>query len=199
MSEATKTNDNIRPEKISGAKATKNQKNLLLILLILIVAGVVFILYRSGVIGGNASEKAVKTYVEAICSRDFDSYTSVMPEKIAADHISDRDERGLDGKEYMSELYSDYFSEFGDNMSAVIEFTGRSRPDAVYVDNFRQSYLELYGEEIDFSSVFEIDATVTFSGEKSKDNIELEFFVIKTHGKWCVVGADYKTKDANEE
>ena len=37
-----------------------------------------------------------------------------------------------------------------------------------------------------------------FSGEKSSDTVELEFFVIKTSGKWCVVGADYKSEDAEQ-
>ena len=120
-----------------------------------------------------------------------------MPEKIAADHISDRDGLGLTGEEYMRRLYADYFAEFGDNMRAEITFGGKSRPNAVYVDNFKQSYLELYDEEIPISSVFEVDAAVRFSGEKSSDNIDLEFFVIKTKGDWKVVGADYKTEDAD--
>lgn len=187
-----------RTQKLPGTKTDKRQENILLLLLVVIIAGGIFVLYRSGVIGGNAAEKPIETYIQAICSRDFDSFVSVMPEKIAADHAKDRDELGLDGAAYLSELYADYFSEFGENMSASLDFTGRSRPDAVYVQNFKQSYAELYGEEIDFSSVFELDADVTFSGEKSSSVIQLEFFVIKSHGTWYVVGADYKTESAEE-
>lgn len=188
----------VRQAKPVDPKAKKRQENILLILLIIIVAGVLFVLYRSGVIGGGASEKPVETYLNAICSRDFDGFISTMPQKIAADHISDRDELGLDGSEYMSRLYADYFGEFGDDMSVKAEFTGRSRPDKVYIDNFRQSYLEIYGEEIRFSSVFEIDVSAVFSGSKSSSEVDLEFYVIKTSDGWKVVGADYPTNPAEE-
>lgn len=196
MSETDKIGE--RPVAKSDQKSKKNQETVLLVLLVAVVIGVIFILYRSGVIGGNASRKPVENYIQAICDCDFDGYVSTMPKRIAQDHIDDRDELGLSGSEYLKKLYADYFDEFGENMTAEIEFTGRSRPDAVYVDNFRESYKELYGEEIDFSAVFEIDATVRFSGGKSSDGIDLEFFVIKTGGNWCVVGADYKTVEAED-
>lgn len=186
----------IRPQKSADPKAKKKQENFLLILIAVIIAAGIFILYRNGVIGGSASKAPVEKYLNAICERDFDAFIATMPEKIANDHISDRSSLGVSGEEYMRTLYSDYFDEFGDDMRVTVDFGDRSRPQAVYVDYFKQSYLDLYGEEITVSSVFEIDAVAHFAGSKSSDDIELEFFVIKTGGKWYVVGADYKTEDA---
>ena len=188
-----------RPKKPQDPNAKKKQETALLIIIIIIVAAALFIFYRNGLLGGNAAQKPVEKYLTAICSADFDSFVSVMPEKIAADHISDRNDLNLSGEEYMKQLYADYFTEFGEDMTVTVDFTGKSRPDAVYVDNFKRSYLEVYGEEIEMSSVFEIDATAHFQGSNSRDNIDLEFFVIKTKGEWKVVGADYKTEDANVE
>lgn len=186
----------IRPKKAVDQKAKKKQENFLLILIVVIIAAGVLILYRNGVIGGSASKAPVEKYLNAICDRDFDAFIATMPEKIANDHISDRADLGVSGEEYMQTLYSDYFNEFGDDMRVTVDIGNRSRPQAVYVDNFKQMYLSLYGEEISISSVFEIDAVAHFAGSKSRDDIELEFFVIKTGGKWYVVGADYKTEDA---
>lgn len=184
-----------RPKKAVDPKAKKKQENFLLILIVIIIAGGIFILYRNGVIGGSAAQKPVERYLTAICDCDFDAFVATMPEKIASDHISDRTELGLSGEEYMRDLYSDFFEEFGDDMRVTLDFNGRSRPQAMYVDSFKQSYLGLYGEEIRISSVLEIDVSAHFYGSKSEDNIELAFFVVKTGGKWCVVGVDYKVED----
>ena len=184
-----------RPKKAVDPKAKKKQENFLLILILIIVAGIVFMLYRNGVIGGSAAKAPIEKYLNAICDRDFDAFIGTMPEKIANDHISDREELGVSGEEYMRTLYSDYFDEFGDDMRVTVEFGDRSRPQAVYVDYFKQSYLGLYGEELQISSVLEIDAVAHFAGSKSRDDIELEFFVVKTDGKWYVVGVDYKAED----
>lgn len=184
-----------RPKKAVDPKAKKKQENFLLILIVIIIAGGIFILYRNGVIGGSAAKAPIENYLTAICERDFDAFVATMPEKIANDHISDRAELGLSGEEYMRDLYSDYFEEFGDDMRVTVDFGGRSRPQAMYVDSFKQSYLDLYGEEIRISSVLEIDATAHFYGSKSQADIELEFFVVKTGGKWYVVGVDYKVED----
>lgn len=187
-----------RPKKAVDEKAKKKQENFLIVLIVVIIAAGIFVLYRNGAIGGSASKAPVEKYLTAICERDFDKFVGTMPDRIAQDHISDRDELGLSGKEYMETLFSDYFAEFGDDMRVDIKIGGRSRPKQLYIDNFKFSYLELYGEEISISSVFEIDATARFSGSKSSDEIEFEFFVVKTDGKWKVVGADYKTEDIDE-
>ena len=191
MSEALET----RPKKQVDQAAKKKQENFLLILIAVIIAAGVFILYRNGAIGGSASKAPVEKYLTSICERDFDKFVGTMPDRIARDHISDREELGISGEEYMQTLFSDYFDEFGDDMTVEVDIGGRSRPKQQYVDSFKMSYLDLYGEEIQISSVFEIDVTARFSGSKSADSIEFEFFVIKTGGKWKVVGADYKAED----
>ena len=187
-----------RPKKAVDEKAKKKQENFLLILIAVIIAAGIFILYRNGVIGGSASKAPVERYLTAICERDFDKFVGTMPDRIARDHISDREALGLSGEEYMETLFSDYFAEFGDDMRVEVKIGGRSRPKQVYVDNFKFNYFELYGEDISISSVFEIDAAARFYGSNSSDSIELEFFVIKTEGKWKVVGADYKSEDIEE-
>lgn len=182
-----------KPQKTSN----KNQQTFLIILIVLVVAAAAVILYRNGVLGGSSGQDVVEKYLNAICQKDFDSYVSTMPPKIADDHRNDRAELGLDGAEYMRQLYADYFEEFGDDMTVQVTFTGKSRPDAVYVDNFKQSYEEIYGEELKLGTVFEIDVSALFSGEKSRSIVEIEFYTTKIQGEWRVVGADYKTEDAD--
>lgn len=186
-----------RPKKT--AEQQQKQQKALLILIILIIVGAVMILYRNGVIGGSASRAPVEKYFQAIAAKDFDSFTGSMPPKMAEyDHVAVRDDLGLSGEEYMRQLYGDYFTEFGDDMTITLEFTDRSRLEALYVDNFKESYREIYGEDISIRSSFEIDVTAHFSGSKSSDDIDLECFVIKSGGKWYIVGCDYKTVDADE-
>ena len=187
-----------RPKKQASSKEqTQKQQRILLVLIILVIIGGAIILYRNGVIGGNASRQPVEDYLNAIAAKDFEGYVATMPEDIAQGYRSEMNELGLSGEDYMRRLYDDYFTEFGEDLSVSVEITGRSRPESQYVDNFKQSYLDIYGREIKISSVFEVDATAHFSGEKSQDDIELECFVIKTEGRWAMAGCDYKTEDAD--
>ncbi len=184
-------------QKISKEQAEK-QKKILITLIILLLVGGIFVLYRNGVIGGGSSTRPVETYLNAIAGKDFEAYVSVMPPRIADDYRNEMAELGLDGEGYMRRLYDDYFTEFGENLSVSFEITDRSRPDKENVDNFKQSYLDLYGEEIRISSVFEVDVYAVFSGEKSTDGVELECFVIKSGGKWLMAGCDYKTEEVGD-
>lgn len=179
-------------------ESQKKQQQALLVLLIVVAVGVAIVLYNNGVLGGGSSRRPVEQYLNAIASRDFDSYIESMPPRMAEDYSAELSERGLSKEDYMRELYSDYFEEFGENMTVSLEFTDRSRPDAEYVDGFRTSYQRLYGEEIRFNSVFEIDVTARFSGENSADDINLECYVVKSGGKWYIVGCDYETVAAEE-
>lgn len=190
--------EKVPKQKMTKEQAQKQQKALLVLIVIVIVGGI-FILYRNGVIGGGASSRPVEKYLDAIAAKDFEAYVDVMPLKIAEDYRAEMAELGLTGEEYMRRLYDDYFTEFGENLTVSYEITDRSRPDNRYIDNFRQSYSEIYGEDIRISSVFEIDVTAVFSGEKSTDTVELECFVIKTDGKWAMAGCDYKTEDAADD
>ena len=188
-----------RPKKALSTEQQQKQQRILIVLILIIVVGAVFILYRNGVIGGSSSKAPVERYLQAIAAKDFDSYVDTMPQKMADDYRKERSERGLSGEEYMAQLYSDYFNEFGNDMRVELEFTDRSRPDNRYVENFKSSYAYLYGEDIRISSVFEIDVAAYFSGSKSSDIINLECYVIKSGGKWYIVGCDYQTADAEED
>ena len=195
----TEVTQNTRPKKAAKAEQQQKQQKILLILIILIIAAAVMILYRNGVIGGSASKAPVEQYLQAIAARDFDSFIGSMPPKIAESYITDRDDIGLSSEEYMYQLYSDYFSEFGDDMTVDVEFTDRSRFEAMYVDNFKRSYFELYGEDISISSAFEIDVTAHFRGSLKSDDIKLECSVIKTGGKWYIAGCEYETVEIDEQ
>lgn len=178
--------------------AERKQKSFLIFLIIFVVVGAGFIFYRSGVAGGGSSQAPAEKYLNAIAASDFDAYVNTMPPKVAEDFKKDLDESGLGKKEFMQELYSDYFNEFGDDMGVTLEFNGRSRVESKYLESFKESYRELYREDIKITSAFEVNVSALFSGSKSKDLIQLECFVIKTGGKWYIAGCDYKTEDADE-
>lgn len=196
MSEnVTEAAEQRRPQKTVTPEQKRKQQNVLIVLIILIAVGAVIILYNNGVIGGSSSRRPVERYLNAIAEKNFDSFIATQPPKIADDHIADREELGLSGEEYMSRLYSDYFGEFGDDMTVELEFLDRSRIDGLYLDNFKNSYLELYGEAIRVSSSFEIDVDARFSGSLSSDTVELACYVIKSDGKWYIAGCDYRAEE----
>lgn len=178
--------------------AEQKQQRFLVILIIIVAVAAGVILYRNGVMGGGSERTPAEQYLYAIAARDFDSYVEVMPPRIAQDYKDDLSESGLSETDFMRELYSDYFDEFGEDMTVALEFNKKSRVKAQYLDLFKESYRELYGEELKTSSAFELDISALFSGSKSKTLIPLECFVVKVGGKWYVVGCDYKTEDANE-
>ena len=180
------------PERRADPEKQKKQQRVLLILVILVAVGAVTILYRNGVIGGSASRRPVEQYLTAIADCDFDSYVGSMPARMAQEYISERDGLGLSGEEYMRRLYSDYFEEFGGDMTVGLEFTGRSRLDSAYLDGFRADYQELFGEQIKISLSFEVDVTAHFSGSVSQDDIELCCYVIKSGGRWYIAGCEYR-------
>ncbi len=186
-----------RPSNKVPAKQQQKQQIFLLIILIAVIAGVLFIFYRNGVIGGGSGEKPVEQYLQAIADKDFEAYTSAMLPLMAEDYRNDLAERGITPVEYMELLYSDYYGEFGDDLSIDIEITGRSRVDAEFVDMFKESYEDIYGETPKLGRALEIDVAAYFSGSKSADLIELECYSVKSGKSWYIVGCDYKTDDAN--
>ena len=199
MAENDITNEAQAEQKLTKNKISKEQiqkqQRTLLIILVVAVVGIVFILFRNGIIGGSGGEAPVEKYLTAIADRDFESYVESMPPRIAEGYRSDLTEMGMTGEEYMTELYSDYIDEFGDDMTVDVTFNGRSALKAIYVDSFKDSYLEMYGETIGISSAFELDVTAHFSGSKSDDYIELDCFVIKSGGKWYIAGCEYETEE----
>ncbi len=186
-----------RPKSAASGSKQKKQQTVLLILLILVVAGVVFIFYRNGTIGGGSGEKPVEQYLQAIADKDFEAYTSAMLPLMAEDYRNDLEERGITPTEYMELLYSDYYGEFGDDLSIDIKITGRSRVDSEFVDMFKESYEDIYGEPPKLGRALEIDVAAYFSGSKSSDLIELECYAVKSGGEWYIAGCEYKTEDAN--
>lgn len=200
MAETENTRKMTKLPEMSEEQKQKQQKQqkVLIVLVLLVAVGAALILYRNGIIGGSAGKKPVEQYLKAIASCDFSSYIDAMPQRIAEEYIAECENSGLGSREYMKELYSDYFDEFGDDMSVELDFTDRSRIDSVYLDNFRQSYSELYGEEINISSAFEIDVTARFLGSVSQDDVKLLCYVIKTDGKWKIAGCEYETEEDSD-
>lgn len=187
-----------RSKKVNAAEAQKKQQKFLIFLIIFVVAGAIFIFYRSGMVGGDSSRRPVEEYLNAIAAKDFESYIKVMPPRIASGYERDLSQSGLSAEDFMGQLYSDYFEEFGDDMTVTLEFNGRSRVESKYLDAFKESYSSIYGQDISISSAFEIDVSALFSGSKSRDLIQLECFVIKSGRHWYIAGCDYKTVEPGE-
>ncbi len=159
---------------------------------------VIFVLWRNGYLGGNKYESVIENYFVSICESDFDKYVSSQPERIANGHITGLETLGYEKEQYMSELYADYFAEFGADMSVTLEIGNSKAPETVVVNYFLRSYTEIYGEELEYTSFLEVPVTATFAGSVSKDVIEFDCFVMKSKGKWYIVGCDYATEEVTE-
>lgn len=175
-------------------QANAKDRKMLVFLLILIAAGIVFILYRNGIIGGGSYKEPIEQYFQAIVERDFDSYVGAMPPKIGEDYIKERDEMKLSGYDYLDKLYSDIFTKFGEEAKVELEFFGRSRPDEEYIQRFASSYQQAYNEEINTKTVYGVTLIAHFSGDMSAD-LDLECFVLRHKRKWYVVGCDFAVNE----
>lgn len=178
----------------SKSQANAKDKKTLIFLLILIAFGVIFIFYRNGFIGGGSYKEPIEQYFKAIVTRDFDSYIGAMPPKMQEDYISERNEMSLSGYDYLDKLYSDIFTQFGDNVEVELEFFGKSRPDEEYIRSFERSYQQAYGETINTKTVYGVSVIAHFRGDSGAD-LELECFVLRQGGKWYVVGCDFATDE----
>lgn len=176
------------------AQVNAKDKKLLIFLLILIAAGIVFILYRNGIIGGGSYKEPINQYFQAIVERDFDSYVGAMPPKLQEDYTKERDEMKLSGYDYLDRLYSDIFTKFGEDARVELEFFGKNRPDEEYIQRFASSYQQAYGEEINTKTVYGVTIIAHFSGDMSAD-LDLECFVLRHKGKWYVVGCDFAVSE----
>lgn len=183
--------------KLSDEQREKN-KRAFIIMCILGLALVIFVLWRNGYLGGNKYEAVIEDYFVSICESDFDKYVSAQPERIARDHITDREEMGYEKEQYMRELYADYFEEFGQDMSVSLEISSSKAPEAVVVNYFLRTYTEIYGEELEYSSFLEVPVTATFKGSVSEAVIEFDCFVMKSGKEWYIVGCDYKTEEIEQ-
>lgn len=182
--------DEQRAAALEKSKETAKDKKALVFLLILVAAGVIFIFYRNGFIGGGNYKAPIEQYFKGIVEKDFDAYVGAMPPKMKEDYIAERNEMSLSGYDYLDKLYSDIFTQFGDDVKVELEFFGKSRPEEEYIRSFESSYEQLYGESINTKTVYGVTVVAHFSGDISAD-LELECFVLRTKGKWYVVGCDF--------
>ncbi len=186
--------DEQRAVKDVVAQERKKERKVLIVIIVLAAIAAAFILYRNGVFGGNY-RRPITNYFNAICERDFNAYIETMPLRMREDYAAERESLGYSEYEYLDELYSDLFSEFGEDMRIELEFLGRSRPDEEYIQSFESAYLQTYGETINTSSVYGVNVIAHFSGELSEADIELECFVLRLSGKWYMVGCDYAVSE----
>lgn len=176
------------------SQANAKDKKTLIFLLILVATGIIFIIYRNGLIGGGSYKEPIEQYFNAIIERDFDSYIKAMPPKMQEDYIAERNEMSLSGYDYLDKLYSDIFSQFGDTVQVELEFFGKSRPDEEYIRSFESSYQQAYGENINTKTVYGVLVVAHFRGDISAD-LELECFVLRHKGRWYVVGCDFASNE----
>lgn len=173
------------------SEQSKKDSKALIFLIIIVVAAVVFIFYRNGLIGGGSYKKPIEQYFKAISERDFNSYVGTMPRLMGQDYINEREELGYSEYEYLDLLYSDLFTQFGDDMTVELEYFGRQRPEAEIIKNFESAYLQSYGETINTDTVYGVSVVAHFNGEISAADVELECFVLRQGGKWYMVGCDF--------
>lgn len=181
-----------RPERPQMSdKEKRNQKIMLIALCVIGVAFVIFMMYRNGKLGTRAYEDTVSQYFTSICSCDYDSYIGVMPDEIAADIENERVALSYSEAEYMSLLFEDYFTSYGSDMTASIEFGESSVVEDTFVNAYEDDYEGLYGVRADGESYRRIDASVTFGGSLGGETIEFACFVMKKDGEWYMVGCEY--------
>lgn len=176
-------------------KEKRSQKIMLAVLCVIGVAFILFILYRNGNLGTRTYEQTVSDYFNSICSRDFNTYTSVMPDEMAEDIRNERVTLGYTEEEYLDILFDDYFSSYGDDMVATLQFGESSAVEDTFINAFSDDYEELYGTAPEGNSYLRIDATVTFSGSLGSETIEYACFVMKKEGQWYMVGCEYAELD----
>lgn len=170
----------------ASKKASKSDLKLLLTIIAVMAVIVCFILYRNGVIGGGSFKKPIEQYFTAICERDFESYVGSMLPEIQKEYSAERSSMGYSEYEYMEKLYSDFFEEFGDDLSITIEFNSNSRLEQPELGYFLTSYEEIYGSELKSSSILKAEITARFSGSESETDAEMTCCVVRLGRKWYV-------------
>ncbi|MCD7731989.1 MAG: hypothetical protein LUH56_00910 [Oscillospiraceae bacterium] len=179
------------PEK----KSIKKEVYVLIAIVVVILLLLLFV-FRNSLFGaGTGYRDVISQYFTAISERDFDSYVDTMPDEIAADYEAEKADLEYSDYQYMDELYYDVFDEFGEDVAITLTFGDAERPDSEYIDYFAESYEELYGKSISTSNVYGVYVNANFSGSLSESDIEFECFVLKTGGKWYMVGCDFWTEE----
>ncbi len=179
------------PEK----KSIKKEVYILIAIIVVILLLLLFV-FRNSLFGTPSGyEDVISQYFTAITERDFNSYVDTMPDEIADDYETEREDLEYSEYQYMDELYYDVFDEFGEDVAITLTFGDATRPDDEYIDYFAESYEELYGETISTSKVYGVYVNANFSGSLSESDIEFECFVLKTGGRWYMVGCDFWSEE----
>ncbi|MCD8107820.1 MAG: hypothetical protein LUE20_07655 [Oscillospiraceae bacterium] len=179
-------------------ESKKSIKKELYALIAIIVVAVLLLLFvfRNSLFGvGTGYEDVISQYFTAIADRDFSSYVDTMPSAIASDYETEREDLEYSEYQYMDELYYDVFDEFGEDVTITLTFGEATRPDDEYIDYFAESYEEIYGSSINTTNVYGVYVNANFSGSLSESDIEFECFVLKTGGKWYMVGCDFWSEE----
>ena len=177
-------------------QSIKKEVYILIAILVIAVLGIVFVVFRTDIFGTPSGyEDVIEQYFTAISERDFDAYVDTMPAAISADYETEREDLGYSGYNYMDELYYDIFDTFGEDVTVTLTLGEATRPDDEYIDYFAESYEELYGESISTNKVYGVYVNASFSGSISEEDIEFECFVLKTGGKWYMVGCDFWSEE----
>ncbi|MCD7847084.1 MAG: hypothetical protein LUG49_03500 [Oscillospiraceae bacterium] len=179
------------PEK----KSIKKEVYALVAIIVVIVLLLLFV-FRDSLFGaGTGYQDVISQYFTAISERDFDSYVDTMPAAIASDYETERADLEYSEYQYMDELYYDVFDEFGEDVVITLTFGDAERPDDEYIDYFAESYEEIYGSSISTSNVYGVYVNANFAGSLSESDIEFECFVLKTGGRWYMVGCDFWSEE----
>ncbi|MCD7823617.1 MAG: hypothetical protein LUG86_06345 [Oscillospiraceae bacterium] len=180
-------------------KSIKKEVYALVAIVVVIVLLLLFV-FRDSLFGGAPSgyEDVISQYFTAIADRDFRSYVDTMPDEIAADYEAERTDLGYSEYDYIDELYYDIYDTFGEDVAISLTFGEATRPDGEYIDYFAESYEELYGESISASKVYGVYVNASFSGSVSTEDVEFECFVLKTGGRWYMVGCDFWSEESDD-
>ncbi len=180
---------------MENKKSIKKEVYILIAFIVVILLLLLFV-FRNSLFGTPSGyQDVISQYFTAITDRDFSSYVDTMPAAIANDYETERDDLGYSEYQYMDELYYDVFDEFGEDVEITVTFGEATRPDDEYVDYFAESYEEIYGSSINTTNVYGVYVNAHFAGSLSESDIEFECFVLKTGGRWYMVGCDFWSEE----
>ena len=176
-------------------KSIKKEVYALIAILVVIVLLLLFV-FRDSIFGtGTGYQDVISQYFTSICDRDFSSYTGTVLTEIASNYEAEREDLEYSEYQYMDELYYDVFDEFGEDAQVTLTFGEATRPDDEYIDYFVESYEEIYGSSINTTNVYGVYVNAHFAGSLSESDIEFECFVLKTGGRWYMVGCDFWSEE----
>lgn len=172
-------------------------KKFLVLVLIVFVAMVLFVLYQSGAIFSNTRNEVIEQYFNAVQTKDYDKFVKCHAKEIRNEYESDRKSMGLSKSEAMEYLYADLDELYGEGFTINVEFGRETQLDKDEYD--LTEYKEQYGTTPSISDAYEMYVTVTFSGSKAEDTVNLYIYVVKTSGYWRIIGMSEDNGIVNED